>query len=142
MKMMTAPSRKAKTMNSTELLPCPFCGGHARPMKCKVGIEGTMGCNKWVTITCSMCEINNGGKGGFMRPRYDTEEEAAKAWNTRASTPAPVERIDHLKTALMNAVTPFYEEDKAEWVLYCGGKESAVAILQAARAYLKLQGGE
>lgn len=59
----------------------------------------------------------------------------------RAPIPAPVERIDHLKTALMNAVTPFYEEDKAEWVLYCGGKESAVAILQAARAYLQLQGG-
>jgi len=66
-------------MTQETLKPCPFCGGHARPMKCKVGIEGTMGCNKWVTITCSMCEINNGGKGGFMRPRYDTEEEAAKA---------------------------------------------------------------
>ena len=71
-------------MTQETLKPCPFCGGHARPMKCKVGIEGTMGCNEWVTITCSMCEINNGGKGGFMRPRYDTEEEAAKAWNTRA----------------------------------------------------------
>ena len=57
-------------MTQETLKPCPFCGGHARPMKCKVGIEGTMGCNEWVTITCSMCEINNGGKGGFMRPRY------------------------------------------------------------------------
>ena len=76
-------------MTQETLKPCPFCGGHARPMKCKVGIEGTMGFNKWVTITCSMCEINNGGKGGFMRPRYDTEEEAAKAWNTRADKAVP-----------------------------------------------------
>lgn len=67
-----------------KLLPCPFCGGHARPMKCEVGVQGTMGHNRWITITCSMCEINNGGKGGFMRPRYDTEQDAAKAWNARA----------------------------------------------------------
>lgn len=117
-------------MNSTELLPCPFCGGHARPMTCEIGVRGTMGHNKWVTITCSMCEINNGGKGGFMRPRYDTEQDAAKAWNTRAPIPAPVERIDGLAEAI--DVLEAHMADMGDMAV----------VLVAARAYLKLQGGE
>lgn len=111
-----------------ELKNCPFCGGHARPMTCEVGVKGTMGHNRWTTITCSMCEINNGGKGGFMRPRYDTEQEAATAWNTRA----PLPMIDGLEDSIEgaehdyrvgNTVSPNDFDD----------------IIKAARAYAKLQ---
>lgn len=118
-------------MNNTELLPCPFCGGHARPMTCEIGVRGTMGHNKWVTITCSMCEINNGGKGGFMRPRYDTEQDAAKAWNTRADKAAPVERIEGLAEGLRVIDRP-----TDVW------NNTWLPVIKAARAYLKLQGGE
>lgn len=120
-----------------------------------------------------------------MRPRYDTEQDAAKAWNTRATQPvdveklkrevcdtvtydigkvgakyasyvvsdiidhlaasgylrAPLEKIEGLETALMNAPSPVYENKQSEWCLWCGGKESAEAILQAARAYQKASGG-
>lgn len=66
---------------NTELLPCPFCGGEARLVYALD--EGT----KQITYTvmCMSCST------AIFRPRmsvfewdaYDTEEEAADAWNTR-----------------------------------------------------------
>jgi hypothetical protein len=45
--------------------------------------------------------------------------------------------MEHLKTALKNAVKPSYAEEQCEWVLWCGAEEHAKAILDAAKAYLK-----
>jgi hypothetical protein len=40
---------------------------------------------------------------------------------------------DTLAKALRNAVKPNYDDDKGEWVLYCGELEHAQAILEAAK---------
>lgn len=42
-----------------------------------------------------------------------------------------------LETALTNAVKPNYVEDAGEWCLWCGDKQHAQIILDAAKAYLK-----
>ena len=127
-------------MTNTELLPCPFCGGHARPMRCQIGIEGTMGCNKWVTITCSMCEINNGGKGGFMRPRYDTEEEAAKAWNTRAQPiDKSAESVEEGKLILDPCCGSrmFYFDKKDQRVDFCDIRDESHVLCDGRELHIK-----
>lgn len=40
---------------------------------------------------------------------------------------------DALSDALMNAVRPNYDEDKGEWVLYCGEKYHAQALIDCAK---------
>lgn len=62
-----------------------------------------------------------------------------KGWNACVDyLHAPMPEIDGLENALLNAVKPAYDAEKAEWVLYCGGEKSANAILKAAREYLKI----
>lgn len=59
--------------------------------------------------------------------------------------------LDNLETALKNAVKPEYDlnitcphcslegvTDNGEWLIWCGDKEHAQAILDASRAYLSL----
>lgn len=66
-----------------------------------------------------------------------------------ALSKAPGEEIPHLKTALMNAVKPSYDihimcpscqkevkTDNGEWLIWCGEKHHAEAILEAAKRYL------
>ena len=54
-------------MNKTELKRCPFCGG-----KPDLGSYSSSG--NWIVV-CSMCEAET--------QVYETEQEAAKAWNAR-----------------------------------------------------------
>ena len=60
----------------TDLKPCPFCGGEALTMSDK---------KWWVSCPKCSCEIGFEGmdENGFCG-RYDTEAEAAAAWNARA----------------------------------------------------------
>ena len=60
-------------MTTTELKPCPFCGGEARVAR---GFNyGERGSIRWVC--CSKC-------GAMTRSDlHKTEEDAAKAWNKR-----------------------------------------------------------
>lgn len=56
-----------------ELKPCPFCGGKAAIQTHKFfGLQNTYG------VVCLDCYAQT-------RQFYDTEEEAAKAWNRRAT---------------------------------------------------------
>lgn len=57
--------------------PCPFCGGEAR----------TLGQHRW-WVACQECTCDIGFEGmdeGGCYGHYDTESEAAEAWNTRAN---------------------------------------------------------
>ena len=58
---------------TSELKPCPFCGGEARFAR---GFDyGEIGCIRWVY--CSKC-------GAMTRSDFHaTESDAAKAWNRR-----------------------------------------------------------
>lgn len=69
-----------------------------------------------------MCEINNGGKGGFMRPRYDTEQDAAKAWNTRATQPVDVEKLK---------AKPLNDDNSVHTRIYIRGYNEAIDRLAA-----------
>lgn len=61
-----------------ELKPCPFCGGEANT------IQTRWSNNRWYTC-CPSCDTINGLLEGYdIAGRYETEAEAAEAWNTRA----------------------------------------------------------
>lgn len=55
---------------TTELLPCPFCGGEASKRLFYVARYG---------VYCDECDARVGGL-------FNTEAEAIAAWNTRADT--------------------------------------------------------
>lgn len=57
---------------TTELLPCPFCGGEAMPVK---QIEGRYAIARY-SVSCNGC--------GLVAFYEATEAEAIAAWNTRA----------------------------------------------------------
>jgi len=59
---------------TTELLPCPFCGGEARPVK---QIEGRYAIARY-SVSCKGC--------GLVAFYEATEAEAIAAWNTRTAT--------------------------------------------------------
>jgi Lar family restriction alleviation protein len=64
---------------TTELLPCPFCGGEAEIVALHPYEETPVG------ICCSRCPAifaDGTTYSGFKE--YDTEAEAIAAWNTRA----------------------------------------------------------
>jgi len=103
-------------MNNTELLPCPFCG-NTEP---KLVPQGNA---PEAFVYCGKCDLT-----------ANLTETAIKKWNTRASTPAPVERIE----GLAEAVSAFTNEDLG----FEPTLKSWITVLEAARAYLKLQGGE
>jgi len=64
---------------SIELLPCPFCGVHARFVRHSAGMRGTMGFDSWHAVACAGC----GATVGACDRRFREREEAAKVWNTR-----------------------------------------------------------
>ena len=70
-----------------ELKPCPFCGEEAHIVSDYSSEYAKTRWSLW-----HECEGHEGGSAGygsvlrpwFETPWYDTEEEAAEAWNTRA----------------------------------------------------------
>ena len=58
---------------TTELLPCPFCGG----VNVKTSFKDTLGGDFRRGVYCADC------RGGIY-PYFDTEAEAIAAWNARA----------------------------------------------------------
>ena len=70
----------------TELKPCPFCGGEAHIVSDYNSEQGKTRWNLW--HECSGHEGRSEGYGHALRPWfetpwYDTEAEAAEAWNSR-----------------------------------------------------------
>ena len=62
---------------TTELLPCPFCGGEAEIVALDAWYK-----NPFVGIGCSKCPAILAEYGEYKR--FNTEAEAIAAWNTRA----------------------------------------------------------
>lgn len=69
----------------TELLPCPFCGGHARKVKHSAGAPGTTGYDRWHGVACAGCNACVGARDR----RFRTSAAAIAAWNRR--TPQPTQ---------------------------------------------------
>lgn len=74
-------------MQKIDLLPCPFCGKQDTAK-----ITTVAECNylddptEWdKTHYGAVCSLAVGGCGASTGWYYETQEEAAKAWNTRAS---------------------------------------------------------
>ena len=70
-----------------ELKPCPFCGGAAEMST----VTWFMNTKKEYKVFCksgTKCPGMPGTRG------YDTEREAAAAWNTRAPQAAAAEEVD------------------------------------------------
>lgn len=68
----------------SELLPCPFCGGTAAHNRTRyhpdTAAENQWGQDVFFGVNCRDCGVNNRGAVGHKTP-----EDAAAAWNTRAS---------------------------------------------------------
>ena len=61
---------------TTELLPCPFCGGEAKIIEAYGWLVQCTSCFASVGQNCT--------EGGFLAGDYRTEAEAIAAWNSRA----------------------------------------------------------
>lgn len=87
-------------VSEVALLPCPFCYGEASFNIVRYG-EKAVAEQGWYQdefhgVNCIICGVNNIGIRG-----HDTKDEAAEAWNTRASQPASSQaRIRELESAL------------------------------------------
>lgn len=83
---MTKPPPKEQPVCSSELLPCPFCGGAALMEEIGDAIGGARKSAGCYTERCM---------GYQSTVTFSTHREAAKAWNTRwkgnteVSEPAP-----------------------------------------------------
>lgn len=77
------------------MVPCPFCGGAARPVKHSAGVPRTMGYDQWHGVSCTAC---NACVGASDR-RFRAASEAAAAWNRRAPQPVAREPLtdEHLR---------------------------------------------
>lgn len=69
----------------SELLPCPFCGGEAEVIEAGYGMYMT-----GYAVYCKKCCLKLGVTGRLgetyeWSPVFDTEAEAAEAWNRRAA---------------------------------------------------------
>lgn len=68
-------------MPKIDLLPCPYCGSPAKLCSSKANAAGTrfvfwVHCDFRGDLNCDVIPIT---------PKFDTAEQAVKAWNTRAS---------------------------------------------------------
>ena len=73
----------AKRLTEQEVLvPCPFCGGEVSIVNYDPRLYRTSR-NHTYAIACSECDIMFGWDIDYGG-RFDTEEEARLAWNTRA----------------------------------------------------------
>ena len=66
-----------------ELLPCPFCGGDADVVAYSPRLLRPS-CNHTYCVVCNECEMLFGWDIDYGG-RYDTEDDAMIAWNTRAA---------------------------------------------------------
>lgn len=76
---------------SIELKLCPFCGGAA-------GIERAPDFpHDTYTVGCSRCAAMMGGRDGDIAipTLYDSEEDAAEAWNRRAERTCEMELLPY-----------------------------------------------
>lgn len=73
------PTIRRSTMASTELFPCPFCGGEPKLKSYRIA-EDAMGC----VISCTSCLVQT----TEYEDAYTPVEDATDAWNRRVS-PAP-----------------------------------------------------
>ena len=81
------------TTNNTELLPCPFCGGHNIEIDHWCVMPDNYHASRAI---CLDCEVDGPTSltlpdGGWMPDKESAEGEGVKAWNRRA---APVAQID------------------------------------------------
>lgn len=100
----------------SELKPCPFCGGNAKMFSAKANAAGTRFVY-WVECNGSMCKCSP------KTENYYTKEEAAKAWNKRASDWIPCsERMPEKDTSVLisaqgHRVSAFYDAVKGVFML-------------------------
>lgn len=87
---------------STELKPCPFCGGSAKPYT----FGAVVGGKALHFFECGEC------RAGKSLGEY-SEEEAAKAWNTRAPDPR-VEELEEKLSAFRCRLTDMQEDSPQE----------------------------
>ncbi len=84
---------------STELLPCPFCGGEAQVMHMELDSieEGWKVWGVWCMDDLH-AEEHGGYQHGHFIDNFVTEAEAIAAWNTRAERTC---EIKHIKSGAM-----------------------------------------
>lgn len=98
-------------MPKIDLLPCPFCG-NAETLKMQtVPSEYRV-----------LCDTVYGGCGASTGWNHRTPEEAAKAWNTRASGWIPC-------SERMPEPTPYDDEDEDEDALIPGDNSNRVLVM-------------
>lgn len=108
-----------------DLLPCPFCG---KPDTAKITTVSECECMDNPTEFDethygAVCSFVVGGCGASTGWYYETPEEAAKAWNTRAYGWIPCsERIPEKSTYVLisaqgHRVTAFYDSVKGVFML-------------------------
>ena len=66
---------------SNELKPCPFCGGEAA--------FGANSCQGFEYVRCASCKARTWSC-------YDTKEQAAEAWNTRAEREVGISKFQKI----------------------------------------------
>lgn len=97
----------------TELKPCPFCGGEAA--------FGANSCQGFEYVRCVSCKARTWSC-------YNTEEQAAEAWNTRAELTCHVEYVnqnesDSVGVAICSECgSNGFEIQNSNYCSYCGAK--------------------
>jgi len=81
---------------TTELLPCPFCGGEAEIVALDAWYK-----NPFVGIGCSKCPAILAEYGEYKR--FYTEAEAIAAWNARAERTCHIEYPYYGDAPVINA---------------------------------------
>lgn len=100
-----------------ELKPCPFCGSKARFV-----VSGSVRSRSHsVEIECTNI-LSCGAKQYF----FDTEQEAADAWNRRAFNPQAFSVIDNNTGEYPNLELIALKEDWAKGLIYCDMEGFAV----------------
>lgn len=100
---------------SSELLPCPFCGGEAKTVLADTYPHRGMLHSWFVACKDSECGCELGFYGmdeNGTCGTYETEAEAIAAWNTRAATTIGQVAVEVVPTKR----TCKGESDMSEWV--------------------------
>ena len=89
---------------SEELLPCPFCGGHASITRKDVEPQGDpyYGSKVEDFVQCDDCGCVLFDQ--YFHEGFSSNEDATKAWNTRTVQAAPSDRERRLEEALNRIV--------------------------------------